>query len=63
MSSDGAVRVCVVRGGEEEVTHRDGQGNVIKGRKPFVKADTDDRILIETNMPIRSFVSHIHSPG
>lgn len=55
--------MCVVRGGEEEVTHRDGQGNVIKGRKPFVKADTDDRILIETNMPIRSFVSHIHSPG
>lgn len=27
---------------------------------PSVKADTDDRILIETNVPIRKFISHIH---
>lgn len=26
---------------------------------PSVKADTDDHILIETNVPIRGFISHI----
>lgn len=26
---------------------------------PSVKADTDDHILIETNVPIRRFISHI----
>lgn len=56
--------------GSDEVTFRGGPGIEITEREPgcgggpphgnpSVKADTDDHILIETNVPIRGFISHI----
>ena len=55
--------------GLDEVTFRGGPGIEITERKPWCgglprgnpsfKADTDDHILIETNVPIRRFISHI----